>query len=84
MRAALRDKLDGIEKGQIEFFAGLTEESLGRMMPLRAAKVKLALLMQHAVNHSTYHRGQVSLMIRQVGGEPVATDLHRFLLERAA
>jgi uncharacterized damage-inducible protein DinB len=63
--------------------ARLTEESLERMMPLRAAKVKLALLMQHAVNHSTYHRGQVSLMMRQVGAKPVATDLQLFLLERA-
>jgi uncharacterized damage-inducible protein DinB len=32
-------------------------------------------------NHSTYHRGQVSLMMRQLGAEPTATDFHVFLVE---
>jgi uncharacterized damage-inducible protein DinB len=79
--AALQGKLAEIEKEQMEFVSGLTKESLGRLLPLRVTRVKLALLMQHAVNHATYHRGQVSLMMRQVGGKPVATDLHLFLLE---
>lgn len=29
----------------------------------------------HAVNHSTYHRGQVAAMLRQLGAAPSATDL---------
>jgi len=37
--------------------------------------------MQHLANHSTYRRGQVALMMRQLGAEPVATDFHVFLLE---
>jgi len=37
--------------------------------------------MQHMANHSTYHRGQVGLMMRQLGAEPVATDFHEFLVE---
>jgi uncharacterized damage-inducible protein DinB len=37
--------------------------------------------MQHLANHSTYHRGQVGLMMRQLGAEPQATDFHVFLAE---
>ena len=37
--------------------------------------------MQHLANHSTYHRGQVALMMRQLNVEPLATDFHVFLVE---
>ena len=37
---------------------------------------------QHRVNHSTYHRGQVVTMLRQVGGNPLATDLIAFYRTR--
>jgi len=37
--------------------------------------------MQHLANHSTYHRGQVALMMRQLSAAPVATDFALFLLE---
>ena len=32
-------------------------------------------LMQHVVNHSTYHRGQIVTMQRQLGFAPTGTDL---------
>ena len=35
-------------------------------------------MMQHLVNHSSYHRGQVVTMIRQVGVKPNGTDLITF------
>ena len=31
--------------------------------------------MQHVTNHSTYHRGQITTMLRQLGTTPVPTDL---------
>jgi len=31
-------------------------------------------IMIHLVNHSTYHRGQIALLMRQKGFEPVNTD----------
>jgi uncharacterized damage-inducible protein DinB len=37
--------------------------------------------MQHLANHSTYHRGQVALMMRQLNAEPLPTNFHEFLLE---
>jgi uncharacterized damage-inducible protein DinB len=30
--------------------------------------------MYHVVNHSTYHRGQLTTMLRQLQTVPVATD----------
>jgi uncharacterized damage-inducible protein DinB len=36
---------------------------------------------QHMVNHSSYHRGQIITMLRQLGEKPVTTDLIRFYRE---
>ena len=79
--AALRQKWAEVEKEQAGFVNSLTNEALGKMLPFRATQLRLAHLMQHLANHSTYHRGQVSLLMRQLGAEPVATDFHVFLVE---
>ena len=79
--AAVRSKLAEIEKEQAEFVNGVTNESLQRMLPLRGTQISLGHLMQHLANHSTYHRGQVALMMRGLGGTPVAADFHFFLVE---
>jgi uncharacterized damage-inducible protein DinB len=34
--------------------------------------------MQHRVNHSSYHRGQIVTMLRQIGSKPNGTDLITF------
>jgi uncharacterized damage-inducible protein DinB len=39
--------------------------------------------MVHVVNHSTYHRGQITTLLRQLGAEPVSTDLLRYYDEQA-
>jgi uncharacterized damage-inducible protein DinB len=39
--------------------------------------------MQHVVNHGTYHRGQVTTMLRQLGAEPILTDLMHYYREQA-
>jgi uncharacterized damage-inducible protein DinB len=36
-------------------------------------------LLFHAVNHASYHRGQIATMLRELGGKPVATDLIVYL-----
>lgn len=40
--------------------------------------------MQHVVNHGTYHRGQITTMLRQLGAKPILSDLMHFYRERAA
>jgi len=79
--AAVQLKWAEVENEQTEFVGGLTDELLERMLPFRATQVRLMHLMQHLANHSTYHRGQVALMMRQLSAEPVATDFHVFVAE---
>jgi uncharacterized damage-inducible protein DinB len=38
-------------------------------------------MIQHVVNHSSYHRGQIVTMLRQLGVQPPSTGLMRFYLE---
>lgn len=79
--AAVQSQWEEVEKEQAEFVNRQTNESLERMVPFRTARIRLAHLMQHLANHSTYHRGQVALMMRQLVAEPVATDFHEFLMD---
>ena len=40
-------------------------------------------MLQHVVNHGTYHRGQITTMLRQQGvAPPKSTDLITFYRER--
>lgn len=40
-------------------------------------------LLLHIVNHSTYHRGQITTMLRQLGTRTIATDITRWYREQA-
>jgi len=79
--ATAQSKWAEVEREQAEFVNRVTDESLRRMLPVRETQISLAHLMQHLANHSTYHRGQVAHMMRQLGAEPLATDFAMFLLE---
>jgi len=79
--AAVHLKWAEVEKEQIAFVNRLTNEFLEKMLPFHTTQIRLAHLMQHLANHSTYHRGQVALMMRQLNAEPLATDFHVFLVE---
>lgn len=63
-----------------EFLLTLTEEKL--LTPLKYKDIRgneynqpLRHQMQHRVNHSSYHRGQITMMFRLLGVKPVGTDL---------
>ena len=73
-------KWSQIEKEQAAFVKGVTDESLKEVITYvntrgETWRYPLTHMMQHLVNHSSYHRGQVSLMLRQLGAEPTPTDL---------
>jgi uncharacterized damage-inducible protein DinB len=79
--AAVQFRWVEVEKEQVEFVKHVTAESLAKMLPVGEQRISLGHLMQHLANHSTYHRGQVSLMMRQLDAKPLATDFAMFLME---
>lgn len=69
------------------FIAGLGQEDLDREMEYQTLRFgiyrnPLWQSMQHLVNHGTYHRGQVTTLLRQLGAQPILTDLMHFYRER--
>jgi uncharacterized damage-inducible protein DinB len=80
---AWEENASGIEA----FLAGLTDDHLAapltwtgpdgetRSLPLWQPLLQM-------VNHSSYHRGQVVSLLRQMGYPPESTDLIRFFSER--
>lgn len=70
------------------YIASLTPADLNRVVEFKTLagvpfSQQLAPCLQHLANHGTYHRGQVTTMLRQLGAKPVATDLIFFYRERA-
>ena len=45
---------------------------------------RIGHILQHLANHGTYHRGQITTLLRQLGATPVSTDMIGFYRERAA
>ena len=77
---SIKHRWPEIEAEQMEFVAGITDALL--QQPLKYVNLKgqvfeypLGREMQHLVNHGSYHRGQVTNFLRQLGAQPVATDL---------
>lgn len=75
----LRTALAEIEADRRSFLGGLTEADLVRPLTYTlfngtTATQPLRDLLLHVVNHSTYHRGQASSMLRVLGAAPPQTD----------
>lgn len=85
---SLRAKWAEQEARLLAFVGELTQEDLNRMLQYKTLKFgvyqnPLWQSMQHVVNHGTYHRGQVTTLLRQLGTEAIATDLMHYHRERA-
>lgn len=68
-----------VQSGQAVFVASLTSDRLqhvGCYTNRRGETWEYVLWrqLQHAFNHSTYHRGQVTNMLSTLGARPAATD----------
>jgi len=69
------------EDAYAAYLFDLTQTELDAQRILDANTYTLGELVQHSFNHSTFHRGQVTLMLRQLGHVPPSTDYHDFLAE---
>ena len=86
--ASLRERWDELEARLLGFVRGLAQADLDRVFEYKTLKFgvyrnPLWESMQHLVNHGSYHRGQVTTLLRQLGAQPIATDLMHFYRERA-
>jgi uncharacterized damage-inducible protein DinB len=68
-----------LEEEQSAFARRLTDKKVAARCPVAENAYVLGELIQHAVNHSTHHRGQVTLMLRQLGKTPPNTGFRQFL-----
>ena len=69
------------------FFAPLDEQAIQKVMPYKTlagldSAAPLWQMLQHVVNHASYHRGQVTTLLRQLGAvPPKAMDMIAFYRE---
>lgn len=81
--AALRERWGAARAGRDAFLESLDEATLDETIEIttllgKSFRHSYRHMFQHVVNHSSYHRGQIVTLLRQVGAEPPATDLIKF------
>ncbi|MGA2484172.1 MAG: DinB family protein [Candidatus Acidiferrales bacterium] len=86
---SLRTRWARTEAGLARFLRGLTQADLDRVIEYKTTKGVLCRepLWQpllHLVNHGTYHRGQITTLLRQLGAQPAVLDMINFFRERNA
>ena len=85
----VRRRSTEVERNLLDYIGSLTQQDLDRVISHKTvAGVPQAgplwQMLQHLVNHGTYHRGQVAATLRQLDAKPASTDLILFYRERAA
>jgi len=86
---ALRARWEDVHEEQMAFVRSVNEELLATVMRYvnmrgETWEYELWKQMLHVVNHSSYHRGQVITMLRQLGAPPPTTDFLVFYDELRA
>jgi uncharacterized damage-inducible protein DinB len=86
--AVARESWAESEAGLRTLVAGLDSTGLERRLDYRLlngtpASTRVWHIIQHVINHASYHRGQVTTMLRQLGAAaPPSQDLIAFYRER--
>jgi uncharacterized damage-inducible protein DinB len=86
---SLHHRWQEVESSLTQYVNALKPEDIERVIEHKTTKgvpqaAPLWQMLQHLVNHGTYHRGQVATMLRQLGAKANSTDLIFFYRERAA
>jgi uncharacterized damage-inducible protein DinB len=66
------------------FITGLSAEDLGRMTSYTNStgvhfQTRVDDILLHVAMHGAYHRGQIAMLLRDAGAEPLATDYIAFV-----
>ena len=86
---SVRQRWAEAERNLLDYVSALKPEDIDRVIAHKTTagvpqSAPLSQMLQHLVNHGTYHRGQVATMLRQLDAKPIGTDLIVFYRERAA
>jgi uncharacterized damage-inducible protein DinB len=86
---SLRRRWQEVENNLLGYVASLGSEDVQRVVQFKTMAgtpnvLPLGYCLQHLANHSTYHRGQVTTLLRQLGAKAVGTDLMTFYREKNA
>jgi uncharacterized damage-inducible protein DinB len=86
---SVRRRWAEVERNLLDYVAALKPEDIDRVIAHKTTagvpqSAPLSQMLQHLVNHGTYHLGQVVTMLRQLDAKPIGTDLILFYRERAA
>jgi uncharacterized damage-inducible protein DinB len=84
-----REQLHAVAADRREYLARLTDGALTETFDYVSLKgdpfsMPLGETLVHCANHSTYHRGQLVTMLRQVGATPPGTDYTLWVRATAA
>lgn len=87
--AILGERWAEVQRDLLGFVNKLSDADLERTFEYRDTKGNAHRnvyreVLQHLANHGTYHRGQVTTLLRQLGVKPVNTDLIVFYRELAS
>ena len=77
--AAVCDRWNAVEQEMKQYLTELPEETLEQQMTCMSTRgntwtYALWRMMVHFLEHQTYHRGQVTALLRQLGVEPPKVD----------
>jgi len=78
--ASIRSRWQAVENERQVFLDALDPARLAEVLSYvnlqgQTFAYPLRRMLQHVVNHGTYHRGQITTLLRQLGAAPLATDL---------
>jgi len=81
---SVRTRLSDVETESAKFISGLTDQRLDESLTYTNTRGELwtytySQMLQHVANHSSYHRGQVVAMLRQLGAEVSPVDMLVFV-----
>jgi uncharacterized damage-inducible protein DinB len=84
--ASLRTKWHALWQRQSKRIADATDADVRRMIAIlfrdgTTVEQQMGATMRHCMNHSTYHRGQITNFLRMLGAKPVGTDLVTYYRE---